>query len=141
LQGLPLVLNRRSDTTFFVDSVRTDLIALLNRVASFSGDYLEFGENSDLREIALVAQLVNDGHFEGSVTQDQKGLPVNARVSGITLKGRAFADELESEQASRSWTARTAKHPVAIGVAGMIGGIAATVIAQAIIKWLNLGTP
>ena|ERR1051326_2572999 len=96
-----------------MDSVRPTLISILNRVAA-SDDQLVFADNATLREIRLVAQLIDDRYLSGSYECDEEERPFYAVVTGITLKGPRYVEQLEAEQRCSSsfgkikkWACRT----------------------------------
>jgi hypothetical protein len=54
-----------------IESVRDDLISILNGAAKATAP-MHFAENATLREIALVAQLIDRGYLQGSYASDEQ---------------------------------------------------------------------
>ena len=118
-----------------MESVRQKLVELLNRIAE-SGGEVEFAGNSNMDEIRLVAQLIDDGYLDGSYVPNESGVPCCAMVNSITLSGRKYADQLEEEHAEKSPQGKLKKYGGYFVV--YLGGVLTPVIAQAIIKYLKL---
>jgi hypothetical protein len=69
-----------------MESVRADLIRILNHAAK-AEETIEFSDNATLKEIRLVAQLIDDGYLQGDYAADGEDKPIQAVVTGISLAG------------------------------------------------------
>ncbi|MDD5260845.1 MAG: hypothetical protein PHD76_03255 [Methylacidiphilales bacterium] len=118
-----------------MDSIRPTVIGILNRVAS-SDEPISFAENSYLDEIKLVSQLIDDGYLSGEHVEDERGIPCNACVDRITLRGREYADQLEQKHGEASPKGKFKKWGLLFLV--WLLGIATAVVTQALLKYLNL---
>ena len=119
-----------------MESVRKDLIEILNRIAATKELPIEFGTHATLDEIRLVADLIERDFLDGTHTEDGNGIPINALVTGITLAGREYVDELEDERFKKSSAGRLVSFLKYVGV--FILGILGTLLTQWIAKKLGL---
>jgi hypothetical protein len=119
-----------------MESVRPRLIAILNRIAASGGDHVVFAENATLDEIRLVAQLIDDSYLAGDYVRNERDIPCQAVVTGITLSGRAYVEQLERDEKSATPKGKIKKWVVYALI--YLGGILTLVVAQALIKWLHL---
>jgi hypothetical protein len=118
-----------------MDSVRNDLIRILNQAAR-AGEPIEFAQNATLKEIALVAQLINNGYLQGDYATDGDDRPCQAVVTGISLSGRNYVQELEKEHFKRTPIGKTWKGLKYVAV--YLGGILSAVLVQWLIKYFHL---
>lgn len=118
-----------------MESVRPRLIAILNRIAASAEDHVVFAEQATLDEIRLVAQLIDDGYLAGKYVRNARG-PCNAVVTGITLNGRTYVEQLERDEKNATPKDKIKKWVVYALI--YLGGILTLVLAQALIKWLHL---
>jgi hypothetical protein len=119
-----------------MESVRPHLIAILNRVAASGGEQIVFADNATLDEIQLVAQLIDDRYLTGDYVCDEDERPCNAVVTGITLTGRRYVEQLEEEHRGATPKGKIKKW-AKYGLA-YIGGVLTPVLTQALLKWLRL---
>ena len=119
-----------------MESVRPTLIAILNRVAASTDDQIVFAENATLDEIRLVAQLIDNRYLAGNYERDEEERPCYAVVTDITLSGRRYVEQLETEHRSGTATGKLKKW-AKYGLV-YLGGILTPVITQALLRWLRL---
>ncbi len=119
-----------------MQSVRKDLIELLSRIASEKDFPIKFSSNASLSEIRLVADLIDQGFLDGDHVENEKGVPCQAMVTGITLAGREYVDELEEQHFKKSTTGKMMSFLKYVGV--FVLGIIGTLIAQWLGKKLGL---
>ncbi len=86
-----------------MDSVRPRLVAVLNHIAAAKDDQITFADNATLEEVGLVAQLIDNGYLDRSYVPNERGIPCHAVVTGITLSGRRFVDELDEAVQSQRY--------------------------------------
>lgn len=117
-------------------SVRGDLINILNLVAESKDLPITFATNVTSESIRLVSDLIDNGYLDGSHVEDAKGVPCHAIVTGITIPGREYVDELEAQVFSASSKGKlivVLKYG-AVFILGIIG----TLLAQWFAKKLGL---
>jgi len=131
-RGRPSVGDEGGD----MQSVSKDLIAILNRIAASNVFPIEFGATVSMEEIGLVANLLDRGFLDGWHTENQEGVPCNATVTGISLAGREYVDELENERFGKSGKGRLLSFLKYAGI--FVLGILGTLLTQLIAKKLGL---
>lgn len=75
-----------------MDSIRQDVVHLLEFVARSECPF-QMGNNFTLTQISLARDLIAHDYLVGEVYEDEEGVPINAFIEGITLDGRAYADQ------------------------------------------------
>ena len=118
-----------------MESVRADLIRILNQAAK-AEEAIEFSDNATLKDIRLVAQLIEDDYLQGDYATDGENKPIQAVVTGISLAGRKYVEELEEERFTHTPLGKTWKS-VKYGVV-YVGGIVSAVLIQWLIKRFHL---
>jgi hypothetical protein len=123
-------------TAYFMRSVRHNLISILNRVASAQSFPVDFSSNSTLDEIKLVSDLIDQSYLSGDHTDNEVGVPSCVVVTGITLAGRHYVEQLENEQFNASSMGKTLTYLkyAAVFMLGIIG----TLVSQWLAKRLGL---
>ena len=116
--------------------MRKTYIEILNEIAACQDLPKEYGSNASLQEIQLVADLIDKDCLAGDYVRNEVGIPCTAIVTGITIEGRQFADQLEDEQYSKSFTSRFMACLKYFGV--FLAGIIGTLITQYLLKKLKL---
>jgi len=81
------------------------------------------------RELAIIADLVEDEQIRGDVLYQKDGVTVRGvAMGGIRLKGRLFRDELIEKRKQRSLFSRLGKMALALG--GWIAGVATVLLGE-----------
>lgn len=119
-----------------MQSVRKELIDILNQVAKSKEFPMQFGANATRDSIRLVSELIDREYLDGTHCEDGQGLPMNAVVFGITIPGREYVDQLEDAQFKKSATGRAAS--VLKYVAVFVLGILGTLLTQWLAKRLGI---
>ena len=117
-----------------MESVRSAWLHVLNRFATQADASSQIGRSDG--DIDTIATLVEEGYIKGEVIRDGDSLVYVVTVERLTHKGRQLADRLaqeleEQKPATKAW--RWAGYVLA-----GIGGIIATLIGQALAKWLGI---
>ena len=86
----------------------------------------EVGNRSN-RELAIIADLIEEKFMRGGVLYHQDGVTVRgAAMGGITLKGRLYRDEIEGAKQQKRLLARLGRFAWAVG--GWLAGVATALI-------------
>ena len=85
-----------------MQSVKKDILVILNRVATSPGATVRFDANATLEEIGLVSELIDSGYLGGAHVEDERGVPISAVATGITIAGREYAERLAAELRRKS---------------------------------------
>ena len=117
-------------------SVRKKLIRILSGVAATREFPIQFGENSTLDEIRLVSDLIDNDYLDGGHVENESGVPCNAVITGITLSGREYVDQLEAEEFEKSSKGRLLRILKYLGVFAL--GVVGTLLTQWLMKKLGL---
>jgi hypothetical protein len=83
-------------------SVKKDILAILNRVANAPAAPVRFDNDATLEEIGLVSELIDSGYLGGAHVEDERGVPIAAVATGITIAGREYAEGLAAEMLRKS---------------------------------------
>jgi hypothetical protein len=119
-----------------MQSVRTDLIRILTQISNEKSLPVIFDETATLAEIRLVSDLIDRHYLDGGHTENERGVPCAAGVTGITIAGREYLESLESDQFAKSTKGR-----LAVGLkyaAVFVAGILGTLFTQWLAKRLGL---
>lgn len=86
---------------------------------------------SDRRDHILWADLIAAGYLNGVTRTDENGIPNGNVITGATVKGRLFLQELESLEDAQTWKGRAIRYsiPVAMFFAGIVSSV--------LIDWLK----
>lgn len=84
----------------------------------------------------LWAELIKAGHLQGVIRSNQVGAPTGNAISGPTVQGRLFLQELEEKEKAESLRGKFIKF--GIPVLTFFGGIIAPVLADWLKKKLGL---
>ena len=113
-----------------MESVRTDLITILNRVAATNEFPIQFGKDTTLRELRLLAELIDRDYLSGNHYEDSKGVTIGALIFGITIPGRQYVEQLEFDTFRQSPKGKLAT------LLKYIGAIAIGIIGTLLTQWL-----
>ena len=119
-----------------MQSVRTDIIKTLNRIADEAEFPIVYDKDSSLQEIRLISDLIDAGHLDGEYVPDERGVPCAAAVTRITLSGRAYVDELENQRYRQSPRGRAVAMVKYCAI--FLSGIVATLLTQWLAKLFDL---
>ncbi len=124
-----------------MQSVRQPILNLMYRVLSHKGDTpYSVGDDGDLEEVKLCAQLINSGYLDGGVAKNGREVPIQAGVVDVTLEGRRYMDVLEREIRESTVTGKVmswSKKAFWTGI-GVVGGSILTLVTQYISKRLGI---
>lgn len=105
-------------------NARTTYIRLLERSAR-SGDVAQ------TPDWTFSGELIEEGYLVGTVGRNESGVISRSAVTGITVKGRLFLEQLRREQREESWLGRLQK--VGIFLLGILVGVGVPILTS----WLK----
>jgi len=78
-------------------------------------------------DVRFCAELIAEDYLVGNVSRDGDGIPIGVGLTGITVKGRLFLQQLQSEERKESFRSKMIK------VSLIVGGY----ILAALVKWIE----
>ncbi|MDF7802155.1 hypothetical protein P4C99_21970 [Pontiellaceae bacterium B1224] len=78
------------------------IIKVLKTVAD-ADDQVEFWNDSSAVEIKVASLLIDDDYLSGGSIKNERGIPIKACATGITLGGLEYLEELKTKRFRSSW--------------------------------------
>jgi len=116
--------------------VQSEVIAMLDRIDHATAFPVEFQSNASPREIRLASDLIDQGYLDGGHAEDESGVPIAVAVTGITLSGRQFLEDLMEQRFKRSASGKLVACLKYLGV--FVLGIIGTLFTQWAAKRMGL---
>ena len=117
-------------------SIEKELIDLLTRIECATDFPLEFQADASPTDIRLAADLIDRGYLDGGHAEDERGVPCAAAVTGITLSGREYLQEVKDKHFKKSASGKFVRVLKYLGV--FVLGIIGTLLTQWIGKKMGL---